>query len=416
MTVPEIDLTDPEVLRDPIAAYGRARERGPVARLLVPGFPMWVITRYEEGRALLADPRFQLTTASYQRPDVPEHCRPYLRTMQELEGPEHTRLRRLVAPAFTARRAAEFRPRVEAIVADLLAALPESGPVDLLREFARPLPMAVICELVGVPEADRPAWREHGAAVAAGNGPAFAQAIPAIIDGARSVVAAHQDQSGLPAHQDQPGPAAGQDHPGSPADQGRSGVAGLVTGLLRRQAEDGDLLADTELVTLVWQLVLAGQVPTNLIANALAVLFAHPDQLAALRADPTLLPGAVEELIRWCGPQLLTVPRHPSEDVVIDGVRIPRGEPVTVAVAAANRDPRAFDRPDELDVRRAPRAGHLGFAHGPHFCLGAPLARVETEVALAAVLRRFPDLAPAGDTTPLPDPATWRLAALPVTW
>ena len=327
--VPEIDLTDPEVLRDPFAAYGRARERSPVARLLAPGFgPMWALTRHEDARAMLADPRFQLNAASYMRPDAPEDCLAYMRTMQEMDGPEHTRLRRLVSPAFTARRAAEFRPRIGQVVEQVLDDLPdyaEGGSVDLLRHCARPLPIDVICELVGIPEPDRPRWREYGAAVAAGWGQAFAEAIPGIMDGAKAAVAHRRAQ---------------------PGDD-------LIADLLRTQAEDGDRLSDSEMVTLVWHLVLAGQTPTNLIANAVETLLANPDQLAALRDDPGLMPRAVEELLRWCGPQLLTIPRYTREDIEIGGVLVGKGEPVTAAIVSANRDPRAFADPDRLDISRA---------------------------------------------------------------
>jgi cytochrome P450 len=392
--VPEIDLTDPEVLGDPVAAYGRARERSPLARLVAPGFgPMWAVTRYRDARAMLSDPRFELRASSYQRPDVPDDCLPYLRTMQEMDGPNHARLRRLVVPAFTMRRAAQFRPRIERVVAGLLDDLSEGaedGSVDLL-EFTRPLPIDVICEVVGIAEADRPRWRRYGAAVAAGSGQAFAEAVPAIIDGAKAAVARRRAQ---------------------PGDD-------LISDLVRAQADDGDRLNDTELVTLVWHLVLAGQVPINLIANAVATLLCRHDQLAALRDDPELMPRAVEELLRWCGPQLLTIPRWTREEVQIGGVTIGEDEAVTVAIAAANRDPRAFADPDRLDVSRpAGPPGHLGFGHGPHLCLGAPLARVQTEVALSALLHRFPNLAlavPPREVRPLPDPGTWRLAALPVT-
>lgn len=389
----EIELSDPAVLRDPLAAYGKAREQGPVARLVAPGFgTMWAVTRYAEAKAMLADPRFELTGGSYLRPDFPKHCQRYLRTMQETDGPEHTRLRRLVSPAFTARRAAEFRPRIERIVDTLLDELVEradGGPVDLLAHFARPLPVDVICELVGIPLADRENWRGYGAAVAAGHGPDFAAAIPAII---RDAVAA-VDQRGR-----QPGPD-------------------VLSELIGIHADDQDRLSATELVTLVWHLVLAGQTPTNLVANAVAALLGHPDQLADLRADPGLLPGGVEELTRWCGPQLLSLPRFASEDTEIAGVRIAQGEPVTAVLAAANRDPRVYADPDDLDLHRLPGAPtHLGFAHGPHFCLGAALARVQTETALSALLHRFPNLALADPgAAVIPDPATWRYAALVVT-
>ena len=395
--VPEIELTDPAVLRDPVAAYGRARERAPLARLLFPGLgPMWALTRHEGARALLSDPRFELNAGSYHfRPTgIPEDCLPYMRTMQEMDGPEHTRLRRLVAPAFGARRAAELRPRIERIARGLLDGLPghaEGGVVDLLPRFAQPLPIGVICELVGIPDPDRPRWGEYGAAMAAGSGRRFAEAVPGIIAGAKAAVAARR---------------------ADPRDD-------LVSDLIRAQASDGDRLSDVELVTLVWHQVLAGaNPPTNMIANAVAALLSHPDQLAALRRDPGLMPGAVEELLRWCGPQLLAIPRFAREDVEVDGVRVGKGEPVTALIAAASRDPRVFADPDRLDVGRAPISpGHLAFAHGPHFCLGAALARVQIEVALTELLRRFPGLALAADPAGLhaPDPGTWRLTSLPVT-
>ncbi|MFI7611526.1 cytochrome P450 [Nonomuraea terrae] len=385
--VPEIDLTDPAVLSDLVAAYAHAREESPVARLVAPGFgPFWAVTRHEQARAMLGDPRLEINESSFMRPDVPEHCLRYMRTMSEMNGAEHARLRRLVAPAFTPRRAAAFAPRIEAIVERLLDELPAGEPVDLLAHFARPLPMEVICELVGIPDADRPQWREYGAAVASGHGEKFSEAIPAIMEGARAAVAECRAE---------------------PGDD-------LVSDLVRLMEEDGDRLSDDELVTLVWHLVLAGQTPTNLIANAVVTLLAHPGQLAALRADPELMPRAVEELLRWCAPALLTVPRFPREDVEIDGVSIPKGEPVTASITAANRDPRVFADAGTFDITREP-APHLGFGHGPHFCVGASLARVQTGVALGALLRRFPDLALAGEAPYAPDPGTLRLTSLPVT-
>ncbi|GAB3588506.1 cytochrome P450 [Amycolatopsis endophytica] len=392
--IPEIDLSDPAVLRDPFTAYGRARERGPLARLVTPGFgAMWAVTRYEDAKAVLTDPRFELNAGSYaQRPDVPAHCLKYMRTMQEMDGPEHARLRRLVSPSFTARRAAEFRPRITRIVEALLDELvqeADEGTVDLLAHFARPLPIDVICELVGIPPEHRDTWRTHGAAVAAGHGPAFAQAIPAIMRDAVAAVARRTREPG----------------------------ADLLSELIGIHADDEDRLSETELVTLVWHLVLAGGTPTNLVANAVETLLAHPGQLAALRTDESLMPGAVEELTRWCGPQLLSLPRYAREDTDIAGTPIGKGEPVTAALAAANRDPRVFTNADHLDLRRpAGRPTHLGYAHGPHFCLGAALARVQTEAALTALLRRFPALALAdGGAQRAPDPGTWRLTALVVT-
>jgi cytochrome P450 len=392
--VPEIDLTSADVLRDPVAAYGEARERAPLARLRAPGVPpMWAVTRYREAKALLADPRFEVTAASYAlRPrDLPADCLPYLRTMQEMNGAEHARLRRLVAPAFGPRRADGFRPRISEIVARLLGELTAgagNGRVDLVSGFAWPFPVEVICELIGIPAADRPRWHRYGAAVAAGAGPDFAEAVPAIISDAKAAIARRRDE---------------------PGDD-------LISGLLGDPAEGGERPSEAELVTLVWHLVLAGQVPGNLIANAVDALLAHPAQLTALRENPALMAGAVEELLRWCGPQLLTIPRYGREDAEIGGTLIPAGEPVVTVIAAANRDPRAFGDPGRLDLTRPVTGpGHLAFAHGPHFCLGAAPARVQTEAALTALLQRFPHLALAPDGAQrVPDPATSRLAGLHV--
>ncbi|MEU8798261.1 cytochrome P450 [Spirillospora sp. NPDC048819] len=392
--MPEIDLTDADVIRNPFAAYGRVREETALARLRVPGLdPWWVLTRHEQARAMLSDPRFEIRADSFMRPDVPDDCLPYMRTMSEMNGPEHARMRKLVAPAFTPRRAADFRPRIESIVEGLLdtvEAHADDGTVDLLPNFTRPLPMDVICEWVGVPEEDRPRWRAYGATVAASAGPDFAKAIPGIMDGAKAAIARRRTE---------------------PGDD-------LLADLIAAQAEDGDRLTDAEMVTLVWHLVMAGQTPANLIANAVLAVLTHPDQLETLREDPDLMPGAVEELMRWCGPTLLSIPRYAREDTELCGTRIRAGEAVVASIAAANRDPRAFSDPESLDITRPKgEAAHLGFAHGPHFCLGASIARVQTQVALTTLLRRYPRLTLASEPEELraPDPGTWRLTALPVT-
>jgi cytochrome P450 len=372
-----IDPTDPAVLLDPVATYAAARQDSPVATMEVPGLgTLWIVTRHEQARAVLTDPRFRLARASYaMRPEgLPETP-----NLGEIDGPDHARLRRLAAPAFTARRIAEFRPRIEQTVANLLADRPEA--FDLLTDFAHPMPIEVICDLVGIAEDERAMWRRVGIAVAGGQGQAFQEAIPDVIAGAKAAVARTRAEPG----------------------------DGLLTDLVKSEA------TDDEAVVLVWHLVLAGQVPGNLIANAVAALLTHPEQMALLRENPALMPQAVEELLRWCTPQLLTVPRFTTEDVEIGGVPVPKGERVTVSMLSVNRDPAVFPDPDRLDVTRAPGSlGHLAFAHGAHFCLGAALARLETEVALTALLTRFPGLRLAAEPVRVPDPGNWRLATLPV--
>ncbi|MFI5838643.1 cytochrome P450 [Catenuloplanes sp. NPDC051500] len=377
----ELDLTVPELLEDPIAGYDRAREATPVVRLSTPPFgTMWGVTRYAEARAMLTDPRFAPSAESFLRAAVPEHCRPYMRTMQERDGPEHRRLRGLARPAFTPRKAEELRPRIAPLVGRLLDELPGDG-ADLLTQVAQPLPMEVICELAGVPEEERGRWREHGAVILSGDGRALMARVPEMIEDAKRAVTSGDD-----------------------------GLIGMLA------AARPDRLTQEELVTLVWHLMLAGQVPANLIANSVATLLSEPGLLDLLRAEPALLPGAVEELTRWQPPQMFTIPRFAAEEAEIGGVLIPKGAPVTAVLPAASRDPRVYTDPERLDLRRL-EAPHLGYGHGPHFCLGAPLARVQTEVALAALLDRFPRLSLAVDPAELPwvaDPATRRLSSLPV--
>ncbi|GLX96473.1 cytochrome P450 [Herbidospora sp. NBRC 101105] len=372
----EIDLA--ATMGDPFGVYGRAREAGPLAVLRMPGAPEWmVVTRYDDIRAALTDPRLEIRPESFMRPDVPDDCLPYMRTMSEMNGAEHARLRKAAAPAFTPRRAEAFRTRITEIVGRLLD--PLDGETDLIPAFTRPLPMDVICALVGVPEDDRERWRAHGRVVDTPGGPGFAAAIPGIMDGAKAAVARRRAE---------------------PGDD-------LLSDLVATE------LTDQELVTLVWHLILAGQTPTNLIANAVLALLTHPAQLAVLRDRPGLMPRAVEELTRFCGPTILSIPRYAREPMDLCGVEIAAGTPVTCALVGGNRDPRVFDDPEELDVTRE-RAPHLGFAHGPHFCVGASIARVTTQVALTELLKRDLELAADPATLRTPDPGTYRLTALPV--
>ncbi|GAA4536339.1 cytochrome P450 family protein [Amycolatopsis samaneae] len=405
-----VDLTDAELVRDPFTAYSRIRERDGLAKALIPGVePMWLVTRYDEVKLVMGDPRFvSAASAVPGAPDlreqlwhavgIPEELFGYLKGgISEVDGAGHARLRGLVTRAFTVRRVRELRPRIAELterLLDELAGHATDGVVDLLRHFAYPLPIAVICELVGIPEEDRPRWREWSAAMAVGAGPGMAGALTSMVDHLRVLIEFRRHR---------------------PGDD-------LLSGLIRAQAEDGDRLSDTEMIALVQNLVVAGHETTaHLIANGTAALLTHPDQLALLRAEPARWPKAVHELMRWCGPGLGTRMRYAAEDVEIGGTLVRRGEGVLPVLAGANYDPRMFADPERLDVTRDPGRAetHVGFGAGPHYCLGAALARQEAEIAFEALFRRYPGLRLAvepGELRHGPNPGTWQLDALPVRW
>ncbi|ETK36636.1 cytochrome P450 family protein [Microbispora sp. ATCC PTA-5024] len=407
-----VNLMDPELMRDPFRGFSRIRELTPVTRAAFPGqsTPIWLITRYDDVAAVLSDHRFVNDPANVPGTDAPnvreellrvrgipaEYARFVLDTVLDADGDDHIRLRRLVSRAFTARRVQELRPRVEEISDRLLDALPgraEDGVVDLVEHYAYPLPITVICELVGIPEEDRPLWRGWGRALVSQRRGAMTEPLREMIGYIRDLIARRRAE---------------------PSDD-------LLTGLIRAHDEDGDRLSDDEMITMVLTLVLAGHETTaHLVGNGTAALLAHPDQLAALRADPGLAPLAVHELMRWCGPVQGTRFRYAAEDVEIAGTRIGRGEPVMAVLVSANYDPRRFDDPERLDITRQTdgrREVHLGFGHGLHYCLGAALARQEAEVAFTALPRRFPGMelaVPPEDLERQLLPASWRLARLPL--
>ncbi|MEV7012573.1 cytochrome P450 [Streptosporangium sp. NPDC051022] len=410
--VPPVSLMDPELLRDPFGGYARIRERAP----LVPGIlfdattRIWLATRYDDVKRVLSDPRFVNNPASVPGLDVgnirekglevrgvpPEYAPYVLDSVLDADGADHIRLRKLVSRAFTARRVAELRPRVEEITDDLLDRLGDravDGVVDLIEHFAYPLPITVICELVGIPEEDRPLWRDWSRSLTTLETGNLATALGGIIAYVGELIGRRR---------------------AAPADD-------LLSGLIRAHDEDGDRLGDTEMVTMVLTLVLAGHETTaHLIGNGTAALLTHPDQLALLRSDPALTPRAVHELMRWCGPVQGTRIRYAAQDVEVGGMPVRRGEAVMAVLVGANHDPREFEDPERLDITREPdgrKENHVGFGHGLHYCLGAALARQEGEVALGALLRRFPDLALAVEPDRLerqPMPGSWRLTRLPL--
>ena len=402
MTV--VNLIDPELMREPFDGFARIREEGPLARGVFPGEvdPVWLVTRYEDVKTVLGDSRFvnnpasvpgrnadnireQIITARGIDPELAPYL---LDSVLDMDGADHMRLRRLVSREFTARRVIDLRPRMAEITEELLDRL--DNETDLIENFAYPLPITVICELIGVPEEGRAAWREQSRAMMTIAAGAMNAPLKKMIELSRDLIERLRAQPG----------------------------EDLLSALIRTHDEDGDRLSDIELITMIITLVVAGHETTaHLIGNGTLALLTHPDQLELVKKDPQLWPRAVHELMRWCGPVHGARVRYAAEDVEIGGQTIKKGEGVIAILVGANYDPRRFDDPERLDVTRerdSRREVHVGFGHGLHYCLGAALARNEAEIAFSALFRRFPGLALAGEPEREYLPFSWRLARLPV--
>lgn len=341
----------------------------PVARFRLPdGRSGWLVTRFSDVRQVLIDPRFSRAEAT--RPEVADTGlgQASAGTILGMDPPEHTRLRRLVAGAFTARRVESLRPRVAELVDDLIDHLVTLGqPADLVENFSLPLPVQVICELLGVPPGDRHEFHGWSDAVLTVVGdPAATQAgFARLGEYFARLIAAKRAQ---------------------PGDD-------LITALIDAR-DEGDRLSEQELVQLCITLLVAGHETTaNQINMFLLTLQEHPDQLARLRARPETIPEAVEELLRFVqlGAVGAGLPRVATEEVEIGGVRLPAGATVIPVMTVANRDPATVTDPDRLDLSR-PTGAHLGFGAGVHHCLGAQLARMELQEALRGLLTRLPKL------------------------
>ncbi|MFD9335347.1 cytochrome P450 [Streptomyces sp. NPDC060028] len=397
MTVVDMRSTAEAFKSDPYPFYAELREAGPVHQVITSDdeFELsWLVVGHEAVRHALNHPA--LSKDWYGSGRFPEAMATAANSnMLESDPPHHTRLRRLVAREFTARRMEAMRPRVQQITDELLdgmAARPERG-ADLIKALAFPLPMTVICELLGVPDLDRDRFRHWSNEVVAPT--------PGVLDNN-----AHQQLSSyLDELIEAKAKAPGED---------------LLSALIRTRDEDGDSLSHDELIGMAFLLLVAGHETTvNLISNGIRALLAHPGQLAELRADyDGLLDGAVEEMLRYDGPVQNATFRYAREDVEIGGTVIPAGATVLVSLAAADHDPARFAEPDTFDIHRAPK-GHLAFGHGLHFCIGAPLARMEGRIAVRGLLERFPDLAadPAGGLPQwLPGSLMRGVSRLPVRW
>ncbi len=371
--VHHFDLWSQEARVDLLPIYARMRQQAPIARLLSPHqrAPLWVVSRYRDAVELLRDPRFTKDRYKLSEADRLRYFRlgeiaQLDKHMLNADPPAHTRLRSLVAQAFTSRRVEDLRPRITAIAHRLLEALPTQGSVDLLDAFAFPLPVTVIAELLGVPTEDQDrfrAWTLTLLSPSSSNFEPLRRAAMEFQQYLQDILARRRSE---------------------PRDD-------LISALLAAE-EQGDRLSPVELVSMVFLLMVAGHETTvNLIGNGIWALLRHPEQLERLRANPALIEPALEELLRYCGPVRHTTSRFALQDTEFRGQLIPAGEMIMASVLSANRDPEQFDAPDQLELTRTPNR-HIAFGSGSHFCLGAPLARLEALIALPLLLERMPRL------------------------
>ena len=391
-----------DYFQDPYSVHARLRAQRPVTPVIMPGGAIvWLITGYAEARAALADPRMSKRMPGWH-PEPGSVIATMDLHMLNSDPPDHGRLRRLVNKAFTVRQVERLRPRITAITAALLDGMAGQGDqrgqrgqgdqpeVDLLASFAFPLPITVICELLGVPPADRDDFRAWSATIVSDT-PA-----PEVFQ-AHATAMARYFMALLAAKRQQPGDD-------------------LLSALLAAR-DDEDRLSENELVSMAFLLLVAGHETTvNLIASGMLALLLNPAELARLRADPASVAGAVEELLRYVNPVSNATFRCATEPVELGGVHIGRGDPVLVSLSGANRDPARFGDPDRLDLGRD-SSGHLAFGHGIHYCLGAQLARVEAAIAISGLLARFGSISlavPAASLRWRPSTLIHGLESLPV--
>lgn len=387
-----VNIASPEFKANPYPFYARLREESPVCRVILPTRePAWLITRYADVTTALKDDRLVKNAANALTSEQLARQRWFRkvfvslrRNMLSLDPPDHTRLRALVQKAFTPRMVEQMRPRIEVLADGLLDAVQSQRRMDVIRDYALPLPATIIAEMLGVPAKDRHRFHRWSNAImsAASSTWRLAKVIPnalALVRYLRKIIRVRRTD---------------------PGDD-------LVSALIQAE-EAGDRLSEAELSSMVFLLLAAGHETTvNLIGNGTLALLEHPDQLQKLRDEPALIKPAVEELLRYTGSVDIATERYAREDVTVAGETIPRGEMVLAVVASANRDERQFPHPNLLDIAREPNK-HLAFGLGTHFCLGASLARLEGQIAIATLLRRAPELRLAAP----PDRLRWRRGLL----
>ncbi|MFM9607687.1 cytochrome P450 [Streptomyces sp. V2] len=369
-----------EFASNPYPAYAWLREHAPVHRTTLPsGVDAWLVTRYADAKQALADTRLSKNPAHHDEPahakgktGIPGERKAELMThLLNIDPPDHTRLRRLVSKAFTPRRVAEFAPRVQELTDQLIDRFAAKGEADLIHDFAFPLPIYAICDLLGVPREDQDDFRDWaGMMIRHGGGPRGGVARSVKKMRAYLLDLIHRKRGDL-----------GDD---------------LISGLIRA-SDHGEHLTENEAAAMAFILLFAGfETTVNLIGNGTLALLTHPDQRAGLQkslaaGETALLETGVEELLRFDGPVELATWRFATEQLTLGDQHIAPGDPVLVVLAAADRDPARFEHPDTLDLARRDNQ-HLGYGHGIHYCLGAPLARLEGQTALATLLTRLPDL------------------------
>lgn len=370
-----MDIYRAEFKANPFPFYARLRAEQPVYQTNLPDKTrVWLVTRYEDVYSLLKDERFAKDRRNAMTPEqlrkqpwVPRMFRPLERNMLDLDPPDHTRLRGLVHKAFSPRLIEQMQTRVQTLAGELLDAVAKKGEMDLIRDYALPLPMTLITEILGVPPGDRDKFHKWSKVIVSVN--QFSnnwRVIHAVWSFNRYLRAFFRKRRAEPKDD-------------------------LITALIQAE-EAGDSLSEDELFAMVFLLLVAGHETTvNLIGTGTLELLKHPAEMQKLRDDRSLIKPGVEELLRYTAPVFLSTERFAREDVTIQGVTIPRGEMTFGVIGSANRDETVFVNADSLDLARENNK-HLSFGFGIHFCLGAPLARLESQIAINTLLDRMPDL------------------------
>ncbi len=363
---------------DPYKHYRRLREKDPIHRSRLLGGS--IVTRYRDIEAIVRDPRFSVNDRN--RPNYQKNIERGIRegifedpeeaftgSMLRMDPPDHTRLRALVSRAFTPRTVQSLRPRIEELVEEHLDRVAASGHMEVIGDLAYPLPVIVIAEMLGIPIEDRERFKHWSDEAIRTVG------FSSDDDARRSMKAQRELKAYLE-------PVVAQ--------RRRAPREDLISALVAAEEEGDKLTTDEVFSTIILLLVAGNETTTNLIGNGLMALIQHPRQMRLLQDEPSMIEGAVEELLRYDSPVQFTS-RHPNEDVEFDGHVFKAHEEVALILASGNRDPEQFEEPDRLDIGRID-THHLSFSHGIHYCLGAPLARLEGAVAISALAQRFPEM------------------------